>query len=82
MDAAAPKVGPVLVIDPWAAFFFFLLCAAGVCGEPGSRDACSLALQPVHGGPLHPDQPADLVPERDQGGYLPESRGVGLHGPR
>lgn len=59
-----------------------VLCAAGVWREPGLGDACPRPFQHVHRGSLHPDQPADLVPERDAGQYLPESRGVGLHTPR
>lgn len=57
-------------------------CAAGVWRKPGFRDARPRRFQLVHGGSLHPDQPADVVRERDAGERLPESRGVGLHTPR
>lgn len=57
-------------------------CAAGIWRKPGRRDARPRPFQHLHGGSLHPDQPADLVPERDGRCHLPESRGVGLHTPR
>ncbi len=56
--------------------------AAGIWGKPGLRDARPCSFQHLHSGPLHPDQPTDLVPERDTGGHLPQGRSAGLHTPR
>lgn len=72
----------MLIIVQNSLYFTTCTCAAGIWRKPGFRDTRPRPFQHLHGGSLHPDQPADLVPERDGRWHLPESRGVGLHTPR